>query len=49
MDFALLFAPVATGVIASVEAALPVAIPVLIALASISIVIGLFRKFGVRK
>jgi len=49
MDFAVLFGPVATGVLAAITAVLPVAIPVLVALAGISIAIVLFRKFGVKR
>lgn len=49
MDFAVLFAPVATGVLAAIEESLPIAIPVLVALAGITIVLALFKKFGVRR
>lgn len=49
MDFGTLFGPVATGVLAAITDVLPVAIPVLVALAGISITIALLKKFGVRR
>ena len=49
IDFGTLFAPVSSGVIDSITSSLPVAIPVLVALAGISIAIKVFGKFGVRK
>lgn len=49
MDWGDLFAPVVTGVQGAITELLPVAIPVLVTLASISIAIALFRKFGVKK
>lgn len=48
MDYGDLFAPVATGVQGVVTDLVPVAIPVFIVLASITIAIKVFRKFGVR-
>jgi len=49
MDFGTLFGPVATGVLAAVSDVLPVAIPVLVGLAGITIAINVFRKFGVKR
>jgi hypothetical protein len=49
MDFATLFGPVATGVQSAITAVLPIAIPVLVTLSGVTIAIGVFRKFGVRR
>ena len=44
-----LLAPVATGVTDTITAVLPLAIPVLVALAGLTIAISVFRKFGVKR
>jgi len=49
MDFGTLFAGVATGVQEVITDVVPAAIPVLIALAGISIALTVFRKFGVKR
>jgi hypothetical protein len=49
LNFATLFQPVADGVQAAITAVLPIAIPVLVTLSGVTIAIGVFRKFGVRR
>ena len=49
MDIGLLMAPVATGATSAIATVLPLAIPVLVALAAVSIALGVFRKFGVKR
>lgn len=44
-----LFGGVGDGVTAAIAAAVPLGIPVLLSLAGLSIVIGVFRKFGVKR
>jgi len=48
-DWAVLFGPVADGVTSTVTALLPVAIPILVLLAGITIALRTLGKFGVRK
>lgn len=49
MEWDTLFGPVATGVQEVISDVLPIAIPVLVVLAGVTIGIAVFRKFGVRK
>jgi len=49
MDFGTLLAPVATGVTDTITDVLPIAIPVLVALAGIGIALKVFGKFGVKR
>ena len=49
MDLAVLMAPVATAASGAITSVLPLAIPVLVALASVTIALGVFRKFGVKR
>jgi len=49
MDFGTLLAPVATGVEGVITDVVPIAIPILLALAGISIALKVFSKFGVRR
>ncbi len=44
-----LFQPVADGVIDAINAVLPLAVPVLVLLAGITIALTVFRKFGVKR
>jgi hypothetical protein len=48
-DYGTLLAPVATGATDAITAALPIAIPVLVALAGLTIALKVFGKFGVRR
>ncbi len=48
-DVGALFQPVADGVLTAINAILPVAVPVLVALAAIGIALKVFGKFGVRR
>jgi len=48
-DWATLFAGVGTGINDTITAVLPIAIPVLVVLASISIALAVFRKVGVKR
>lgn len=48
-DWAVLFGGVPTGVTGVITAILPIAIPVLILLAGVTIALAVFRKFGVRR
>jgi hypothetical protein len=47
-DWATLLAGVPTGVSSTISAVVPIAVPVMIALAGLSIAIAIFRKFGIR-
>lgn len=49
MDFGTLLLPVGTAVTGVVADVVPIGITVLVALAGISIALGVFRKFGVRR
>jgi hypothetical protein len=49
IDVATLLGPVATGATDAITDVLPLAIPVLVALAAVSIGLGVFRKFGVKR
>jgi len=49
MEFGTLLAPVATGATDAITDVLPIAIPVLVALAGLGIALGVFRKFGVKR
>jgi hypothetical protein len=49
MDWAVLLAGVPTGVTDTISDVVPIAVPVLIALAGISIAIKVFRKFGISR
>lgn len=49
MDFAVLFAPLGTGATDAVVEVLPIALPVLVLLAGITIVLRVFGKVGVRR
>jgi len=49
MDLGTLLAPVGTGATAAVADVLPLAIPVLVLLSGVSIALGVFRKFGVKR
>lgn len=49
MDFGTLLAPVGTGVTDAIADVLPVAIPILVALAGISIALRVLGKFGARR
>jgi len=49
MDWDTLFDPVVTGVQGVITDLLPVAIPILVTLAGVSIAIALLKKFGVRR
>jgi len=49
MDFGTLLAPVATGATGAITDVLPIAIPVLVALAGIGIAVRVFAKFGVKR
>ena len=44
-----LFADVGSQINDTITAVLPVAIPVMVTLASIGIAVGIFRKFGVKR
>jgi hypothetical protein len=49
IDIATLLGPVATGATDAISDTLPIAIPVLVALAAVSIGLNVFRKFGVKR
>lgn len=49
MEWDVILGPVATGVQSVITDVVPIAVPVLLALAGISIALGVFRKFGVRR
>ena len=49
VDYGVLMAPVATGATDAISAVLPIAIPVLVALAGLGIAIKVFGKFGVKR
>lgn len=49
MDWAVLLAPVATGATDAISDVLPIAIPVLVALAGLGIAVRVFGKFGVKR
>ena len=49
VDYGTLLAPVATGATDAIAAVLPIAIPVLVALAGLGIALKVFGKFGVRR
>lgn len=49
MDFGTLFLPVVAGIQAVIADILPVAIPVLVTLAGVSIALAVLGKFGVRR
>lgn len=49
MDFAVLFAPIATGALDSVESVVPIAIPVLVGLVGITLALKVFGKFGLKR
>lgn len=49
MDWELVFGPIGAGIDGVITEAMPVVIPVFITLAGIGIVLGLFRKVGVRR
>lgn len=49
MDFGDLLAPVATGALGAITDVLPIAIPVLVALAGLGIALKVFGKFGIRR
>lgn len=49
MDWATLLAGVPTGVTGTIEDIVPIAVPVMIALAGISIAVKVFSKFGIRR
>lgn len=49
MDVAVVFADLATDALAAITDTITLAVPVLVALVSITIVIGVFRKFGVKR
>jgi hypothetical protein len=48
-DYGSLLTPVADGATAAITAVLPIAIPVLVALAGLTIGLKVFGKFGVRR
>lgn len=48
-DYGTLLQPVADGATAAITAVLPIAIPVLVALAGLGIALKVFGKFGVRR
>lgn len=49
MDIGVLMAPVATGALDAVEAIVPIAIPVLVILVSITLALRTFGKFGLKR
>lgn len=49
VDYGTLLQPVATGATDAIAAVLPIAIPVLVALAGLGIALKVFGKFGVRR
>lgn len=49
MDWTELLGPVATGALAAFTAALPLVIPVMVALAGLGIALRVFGKFGIRR
>lgn len=49
MEISTLFAPLATGALDSVEAIVPLAIPVVVVLISITLAIRTFGKFGLKR
>ena len=49
MDWGTLLADVGTGATDAIEAVLPIAIPVLVALAGLGIAIKVFGKFGLKR
>jgi len=49
MDWGVLLAGVPTGMTAIIEDVVPLGVPILIALAGISIAIGVLAKMGVRR
>ena len=49
MDFGTLLAPVATGVQAVISDVVPLGIPIVLALAGVSIALKVLGKFGVRR
>jgi len=49
MDWDTLLGPIATGALGAISEILPLAVPVLVALISISVAIRIFGKFGARR
>jgi hypothetical protein len=49
MDIADLFEPLATGALDAINAVVPIAIPVVVALVGLSIAIRVFGKFGIKR
>lgn len=49
MDWGTLLASVTTGATAAITSTLPIAIPVLVALAGLTIALNVFRKFGIKR
>jgi len=49
MDWDVLLGPIATGALGAITDVLPLAVPVLVALISISVALRIFGKFGARR